>query len=92
MLSRIREDAKTAPKTFGYKLDKGLATLADEEEACTKPYWAYWFALNIPGANIEKCQEAACKEPCWAYCFVMYIPGADKERCRRACERTKYAF
>ncbi|MFA5759089.1 MAG: hypothetical protein WC942_07030, partial [Clostridia bacterium] len=67
MLSKIRKDAARVPKTFKYKLSNRLVTLIDEEEACTKPEWAYWFALNIPGANIEKCQEAACKEPKYAY-------------------------
>ncbi|MFA5760083.1 MAG: hypothetical protein WC942_12140 [Clostridia bacterium] len=81
MLSKIREDAVIVPKTFGYKLDKGLATLADEEEACKDPKWAYWFALNISGANIEKCQEAACKDSYCAYMFARNIPGADIEKC-----------
>jgi hypothetical protein len=62
MLSKIIEDYKCIPMTFGYEIANGLATLANEEEACTKSNWAYWFALNIPGANIEKCQEAACKD------------------------------
>ena len=90
MLSKIREDAVIVPKTFGYKLDKGLATLSDEEEACTKPEYAYGFAKDVPGANIEKCQEAACRDPLYAYLFAMNIPGADKEKCQEeACKDPK---
>jgi hypothetical protein len=63
MISKIRRDAINVLKTFGYKLHKGLAILADEEEACTKPKWAYLFAYYIPEANIEKCQEVVCKDP-----------------------------
>ncbi|MFA5759004.1 MAG: hypothetical protein WC942_06585, partial [Clostridia bacterium] len=93
MLSKIREDAKTAPKTFGYKLDKGLATLSDEEEACTKPEYAYGFAKDVPGANIEKCQEAACQDPHYAYYFAKDIPGADIEKCQEAvCKDPFYAY
>jgi hypothetical protein len=73
MLSKIREDAVIVPKTIGYKLNNGLATLADEDEACTKPLWAYNFAKNIPGADIGKCQEAACKDPEYAYRIVADI-------------------
>ncbi|MFA5758425.1 MAG: hypothetical protein WC942_03515 [Clostridia bacterium] len=41
MLSIIIENANTIPKTIGYKLYTGIATLANEEEACTKPKLAY---------------------------------------------------
>ncbi|MFA5760086.1 MAG: hypothetical protein WC942_12155, partial [Clostridia bacterium] len=93
MISRIKEDAVRTPKTFGYKLDKGLATLADEEEACTKPYWAYYFARYVPGADIEKCCEAACKDPKWAYLFARDFPGANKEKCQEAaCKDPYYAY
>ncbi|MFA5759153.1 MAG: hypothetical protein WC942_07355, partial [Clostridia bacterium] len=65
MISRIKQDAKTIPKTIGYRLDNNLATLSDEEEACKNPKWAYMFAHDIHGADIEKCQEVACKNPIW---------------------------
>ena len=92
MLSRIRIDAKTAPKTIEYKITKGLLTIEDEEEACKNPYWAYYFARFIPGANIGKCCEGACKDSYYAYCFAKNIPGADVEKCRIACKGTEYAF
>jgi len=63
MLSKILVDSLVAPKTIMYKITKGLATLSDEEEACTKPEYAYGFAYYIPEANIEKCQEVVCKDP-----------------------------
>ncbi|MFA5158779.1 MAG: hypothetical protein WC451_06395, partial [Patescibacteria group bacterium] len=80
MISKIREDAVIVPKTFGYKITKGLLTLSDEEEACTKFKWAYEFALKIPGADIETYQEAACKDSYWAYRFAWGIPAADIEK------------
>jgi hypothetical protein len=82
MLSKILKDSADIPKTLGYKLHKGLAILADEEEAYTRPQWAYWFALEVPGADIEKCQEAACKDPIYAYRFARDIPGANIEKCQ----------
>ncbi|MFA5759097.1 MAG: hypothetical protein WC942_07070 [Clostridia bacterium] len=93
MISKIIKDAKDQPKTIVYKLIRGLLTLADEEEVCTKPQWAYWFAMDIPGANVEKCQEGACKRPYWAYMFARYIPGADIEKCQEAaCKNSYYAY
>jgi hypothetical protein len=93
MLSKIREDAVIVPKTIGYKLNNGLATLSDEEEACAKPKWAYYFARDVPGADIEKCQEAACKSHYWAYYFAVDIPGADIGKCQElACANSKYAY
>jgi hypothetical protein len=92
MLSKILVDSLVAPKTIMYKITKGLAILADEKEACTRPFCAYLFAYYIPGANIEKCQEAACKDPEWAYYFAKNISGADMEKCRNACKGIKYAL
>ncbi|MFA5759145.1 MAG: hypothetical protein WC942_07315 [Clostridia bacterium] len=80
MLSKILKDSVGIPKTIGYKITKGLATLSDEEEACTNPEWAYLFAKYIPGANIVKCQEAACKDPEYAYLFCQeYSWGGHRE-------------
>ena len=42
------------------------------------------FAKDIPGANIEKCQEAACKHPQYAYYFARNIPDANVEKCQKA--------
>ncbi|MFA5759143.1 MAG: hypothetical protein WC942_07305 [Clostridia bacterium] len=93
MLSNILKDSVNTPKTIGYKLNNGLATLADEEDACTKPLWAYKFALVFSEANIEKCQEAACKDPGYAYYFAMNIPGADIGKCcEGACKDSWYAY
>ena len=93
MLSKILGDYADVSKTIGYKITKGLLTLADEEDACTKPQWAYCFALNIPGADKEKCCEAACKDPWYAYLFARDIPGADIEKCQEsACKEPEYAY
>ena len=93
MLSNILKDSINVPKTFSYRLNNNLITLADEEEACTKPEWAYEFAIDVSGANIEKCQEAACKSSYWAYWFAKDIPGADIEKCQEAvCKDPFYAY
>ena len=93
MLSEIMKDAESLPSTFLYKIKNGLLTLADEDEACTNPKWAYWFARNVKGANIEKCQEVACKEPGWAYWFAQNVKGANIERCQEvACKDPYWAY
>ncbi|MFA5758728.1 MAG: hypothetical protein WC942_05135 [Clostridia bacterium] len=84
ILNNILSDAKNVPHTISYKLKNNLLILNDEEEACKKPKWAYLFALDVPGANIGKCQEAVCKDPYYAYCFAFDIPGADIEKCQEA--------
>ena len=92
MISKILVDANNIPKTIGYKITKGLLTIADEEEACKDSKWAYYFAKTVPGADIEKCQESACKDPYYAYCFAKEVPEADIGKCRKICKGTKYAF
>jgi hypothetical protein len=93
MLSKIREDAVIVPKTIGYKLNNGLATLSDEEEACAKPEWTYLFARDVPGADIEKCQEKACTDSEYAYWFAKNVPGADIGKCQEAaCKDPKWAY
>ena len=84
MMKILKRSAEEMGQTVGYKLNNGLATLADEEEACKKPEWAYRFARDIEGANIEKCQEEACKEPEWAYIFARDVKGADIRKCEEA--------
>jgi hypothetical protein len=54
MISSILGDSAIVPKTVGYKLQKRLATLADEEEACKKPQWAYLFARDVPGGGYRE--------------------------------------
>jgi len=61
-----------------------------EEIACKNPYYAYWFASDIPGADIEYCQEWACKAPEWAYYFARYIQGANLNYCLEACRGTEW--
>ena len=93
MLSKIIYNAGIVEKTIGYKLYTGIATLANEAEACTKPKWAYYFAKNIPGVDIEKCQEVACKDPVYAYMFARDIPGAYIEKCQEgACKNPWLAY
>jgi len=83
-------DAKTAPKSFGYKLRNNLLTLEDQKEALTDPYWAYIFAKHIPGADIEACQKAVIKDPEWAYEFAKDIPGANIEACQGGAVKNPY--
>ena len=54
ILDKIRKNAEEVKQTVGYRIMNGLATIADEEEACKKPKWAYYFALKVKGANIKK--------------------------------------
>jgi len=84
MISKILVDANNIPKIIGYKITKGLLTIADEEEACKDSKWAYYFAKTVPGADIGKCCEAACKNPWWAHNFALNIPGANIEKCQEA--------
>ena len=90
MLEFLIRDAKTAPKSFGYKLRNNLLTLEDQEEALTNPKWAYCFAKDVKGANIKVCQEAAIKNPELAYRFAKYVKGADIEVCQEAAVRDPY--
>ena len=80
----LEKSAEEMGQTVGYKLNNGLATIADEEEACKKPKWAYYFALYVKGADIKRCEEAACKEAGWAYCFALDVSGADIRKCEEA--------
>jgi len=77
MLEFMIQHAKTTPKSFGYRLNNGLVTLENQEEALTSPKWAYEFARNVTGADIEVCQGGAIKDPGWAYNFARYVKGAN---------------
>jgi hypothetical protein len=93
MISNIIANYKTVPKTISYKLRHKIAVLEDEDEACKSSEYAYYFARDIPGADIEKCCEAACKEPKYAYLFAKYIPGADIGKCQEgACKNPRWAY
>ncbi|MFA5760106.1 MAG: hypothetical protein WC942_12255 [Clostridia bacterium] len=67
-----------------------MLTLADEEEVCKNPRYAYIFALTIPSANVEKCQEAACNHPCYAHMFARDIPRASIDIGSKVCGATRY--
>jgi hypothetical protein len=93
MLSKIIKNSVNVPKTCGYKLENDLATLVNEEEACKRPKWAYYFARDVPGADREKCQEAACMYPYYAFCFARDIPVANIETCYEAAYKSPlYAY
>jgi len=61
-----------------------------EEIACKDPEPAYFFAYDIPRADIEYCQEWACKDPQYAFIFALYVSGSDLNYCLEACKGTKY--
>ena len=92
ILQHIKADAKKVPKTFGYRLNNNLATIEDQEEALTKPEWAFYFAYDVSGADIRKCEEVACKDPHWAYMFALNIPGADIQKCEEAIRKDNYGI
>ena len=73
-----------------YKAIESGYTRELEEIACKYPRYAYKFALYIPEANIEYCQEHACKNPGYAYWFAHDIPGADINYCLKACKGTEW--
>ena len=86
-------DYEKVPKTIGYKCNYIIPlTIEDQEEALRKPYWAFRFAREVPGADIRKCEEVVCKNPRYAYYFALYIPGADIRRCEEAaCKDPEWA-
>ena len=90
MTSEVRPNAlrNKSYKAY-YEARKGY-TRELEEIACKDTYYAYRFALYIPGANIEYCQEWACKNPYWAYWFARNITEADLNYCLEACKGTIY--
>jgi len=61
-----------------------------EEIACNDPHYAYYFAINVPGANIKYCQKHACKNPKYAYWFTCGVPEADLNYCLEACKGTEW--
>lgn len=58
--------------SFGYKKKY-------EDLVLISPSSSYWFAKDIPGANIQRLQVAASKDSYYAYRFAVSIPGADIE-------------
>jgi hypothetical protein len=77
------------PHEAYYKALESGYTKKLEEIACKNSYYAYCFAFNVPGANIEYCQEHACKNPNCAYWFARAIPGANLNYCLEDCKGTK---
>jgi len=64
-----------------------------EEIACKEPAYAYWFARDVPEADIKYCQEHACKKPGYAFLFARHVPEANIEYCQEwACKDPKYAY
>lgn len=93
ILQYIKADAKKVPKTFGYKIEYNILTLEDQEESLKDPYNAYYFAVEVPGADIRRCEEVACKHPEYAYLFAQNVPGADISKCEdAACKDPQYAY
>ena len=84
MLSIFEKDVATVPQTFQYKLEEGLLTLADQEEALTEPGKAYGFSYWVNGADLVKCQEVACQDFIWAYSFWKHIIKATPIVCAKA--------
>lgn len=86
-------DSESVPKTFMYKVKNGLVTLQDQEEALTKPKFAYWFAFAFSEADIRKCEEVACQNPCYACYFYFDIIGADINKCEEAaCKSSEWKY
>ena len=78
-------------------LDKyygNILTIEDQEEALTKSYWAYLFALRkISGSDFKALQAKACKNPKGAFCFAKNIPGANVKYCQEyACKESFWAY
>jgi len=81
------------PEEAYYKAYDSGYTKKLEEIACKDPWYAYMFAEDVTGADIEYCQEHACKDPYYAYYFARYVPGADIEYCQeRACKDPEDAY
>ena len=57
ILKCLIADSEKVPKTFGYKLNNKLLVIEDQDEALMKPRWAYYFAKDVSGADIRKCEE-----------------------------------
>jgi len=55
--------------------------------------YAYDFACDVSGENIEYCQEHACKNPYWAYNFALHISEANIKYCQEwACKEPELAY
>jgi len=82
LLERIIEDARKVPKTLGWKVLNGKATLEDESEviASGDPRLAYMFAMKVPEANIGRLEDGVVQDPEYSYWFARYVPGANIRR------------
>jgi len=73
-----------------YKARESGYTRELEEIACKYPGYAYYFACDVYGANIEYCQKWACKHPWYAYWFACDVSGANLNYCLETCKGTKW--
>jgi hypothetical protein len=92
LLERIIEDARRVPKTVGWKLNNGVATLGDEAEvlASGNPELAYRFARDVPGANIKKLEDVVVQDPFWSYYFAKNVVGANIRRLEDVVVQSPY--
>jgi hypothetical protein len=82
LLEKIKEDASKVPKTLIWKINNRKLTLEDEEEvlASGNTLIAYWFARDVPGANIGRLEDIVIQDPKWSYYFVNDVPGVNISR------------
>jgi len=85
VLEFLIQHAKTYPKPFRYRLINDLVNLEDQEEALTNPEWAYRFARDVKGANIEVCQEVVINSSRLARCAASCAA-----KCERKFDEQKY--
>ena len=79
LLEKLIEDARKVPKTIGWKVNNGKATLEDESEviASANPKLAYRFARDVPEANIRRLEDIVVQSPEWSYEFAQFVSGAN---------------
>jgi len=81
------------PKEAYWKARESGYTKELEEIACNDPHYAYFFAINVPEADIKYCQEHACKSPKYAYWFAYWVTGASIKYCQEhACKDPEWAY
>jgi len=76
------------PSQAYYKASSSGYTRELEILACKDPFYSYCFACDVPGADIEYCQEWACKDPEHAYWFACHVAEADINYCLETCKGT----
>ena len=84
---KMLQDLIDKKKKENYTESMDYEFLKKQEEACKDPFYAYYFAKDVPGADISVCQEAACKDSHYAYLFAKNVEGADIKICQEfACK------